>query len=524
MRRQRLKQYAASKNGLLRRAAAILLCVPLLFLLASGLAFGSETADAFRENRFTVSIYNDLSGEYILTTRQFTASGVTIFRTINLLKVRGYISDFTQSESELLELSYYVLPPDAEGEEPSEELLPEDEEAAEPETVLLRANDVERFYVKRNGVLVSPSQMNDYMREGDIVEWIYGEPPERPAEREPEASEPERPAAAAEQWNARTARALDSACDWLRINPDSDSLYLTAMGIGGESADMRIIGEVLAQSRLVNEETSPEELARLALNLSFCGYDRNDPELADLLNRLISYTMTENNTLSDRAYSLLAYDCRSYTLPNAANNSRAELIRGMLALQQQDGGFAPRARAASDPDATALALIALSRYPDQEEAARQAVNYLSSVQTSSGGFRQGGQVNSRTLSRVITALHSMGMADDERFMKEAALVDRMLDYASGDGGFALVPGGASNAEATEAAIIALGAVKSGGNPLTAPAVPSVPTVAPPVTVPEETNPLEEYQLYLWIGGFCLAAFFVLLGVLIHILRKSRKDG
>lgn len=517
---QHLKRHIGSERRKRRRIAAALLCLPILLLLASGPALGSEAADPFRENRFTISIYNDLSGEYILTTQQFTASGVTIFRTINLLKARGCIDDFTQSDSELLELTYYLaVQPSEDTEAPPEE--PEEEE--KPPTALLRANDVERFYVKRNGVPVSPAQLNDYMREGDIIEWIYGEPPEPPAEPEPEASEPA-PIPAA-QWDSRTAKAMNNACGWLRLNPESQSLYLTAMSIGGESADMRAVGELLGQIRLVGEDAPPEELARLALNLSFCGYDRNDPELAELLGRLTAYTMNESNSLADRAYTLLAYDCRSYTLPNAANSGRAELIRGMLALQQKDGGFAPRARAASDPDATALAVIALSRYPEQKEAADQALAYLASVQTPGGGFRQRGQISSRTLSRVITALYSMGLeADDERFTKEENLLELLLSYSSGDGGFARIPGGASEPEATEAAIIALGAVKSGGNPLTAPAVRSTPTVAPPAALPEEPSPLGGYGLYLGIGLFCLAAFFVLLGFLIRLLRKNRKDG
>lgn len=507
----------------MKRALAVFLCAVFVFCLSAPPSAASEAADAARTVTFSVSIYNDLTGEYLLEHQVFTTNGVTVFRTINLLKAEGRIADFTQSEAELLELRYY-LP--LEGEEAafdetfSEE--PVSSEEAQRETMLLRANDVERFYVKRNGELVTGDALNRYMRDGDMIEWIYGEPPEPPEET---SSQPEQDTKApAEFWTEEAEAAMDGAAEWLNLHPDTGTLYLAALGSAGKTADMKTIAAVFSAIRGGETDGTAEALAKLVLCLSYCGYDRNDEDMASLMSRLTSCPLEEG--IYARIYPLIAYDSRSYTIPNAAENNRQALIAGILSFQKPDGGFAENEGGASGVEPTALAITALSRYQDQSgvaAAVEKGVSYLLSVQLESGGFRSRGQAGSQGVSMTIAALCSLNV-NLSRFSKgERSLVDVLLQYREPDGGFAKTAGGVSDMEATEFALLALAAVKRNGDPYLVPVslTASVPTASPQANPEEEPVQPSQPILYLVIGCACLAAFAVLLAVLIHSLRSHR---
>jgi len=510
----------------MKKAFAVFLCAVFVFCLSAPPSAASEAADAARTVTFSVSIYNDLTGEYLLEHQMFTTNGVTVFRTVNLLKAEGRIADFTQSEAELLELRYY-LP--LEGEETAFEETPEDasasSEAEQRETMLLRANDVERFYVKRNGELVTGDALNRYMRDGDMIEWIYGEPPEPPEETSPQPEQDTR--APAEFWTEEAEAALDEAAEWLNLHPDTGTLYLAALGSAGKTADMKTIAAVFASIHGGETGDTAEALAKLVLSLSYCGYDRNDEDMASLMSRLTSCPLEEG--LYARVYPLIAYDSRSYTIPNAAENNRQALISGILSFQQPDGGFAESERGVSGVEATALAITALSRYQDQSgvaAAVEKGVSYLSSVQLESGGFRSRGQAGSQGVSMTITALCALNV-NLSRFSKgERSLVDVLLQYREPDGGFARTAGGVSDMEATEFALLALAAVKRNGDPYLVPVslTASVPAASPQANPQEEPVHTPRPILYLVIGCVCLLVFAVLLAILIHNLRSHRSSG
>ncbi|MFQ7103154.1 MAG: hypothetical protein ACLRQA_08925, partial [Anaerovoracaceae bacterium] len=127
------------------------------------------------------------------------------------------------------------------------------------------------------------------------------------------------------------------------------------------------------------------------------------------------------------------------------------------------GGWALSGTAA-DPDITAMAIQSLAPYYDSDadvkEAVDKAVEKLSQIQKSDGGFASWGTVNSESCAQVIVALTALGIDpdEDERFIKNGrSVVDAMMTFAVDGGGFRHVSSGSVNGMATEQAYYALAA-------------------------------------------------------------------
>ena len=113
-----------------------------------------------------------------------------------------------------------------------------------------------------------------------------------------------------------------------------------------------------------------------------------------------------------------------------------------------------------EADMTAMVLQALAKYQDAEpvaEAVERGINALSAVQNANGGFSVGGEENSEVVSQVIVALGELGIPlDDPRFVKDGkGLMDALISYQNGDGGFSHLPGGKTDQMATEQAFYAM---------------------------------------------------------------------
>ncbi len=95
----------------------------------------------------------------------------------------------------------------------------------------------------------------------------------------------------------------------------------------------------------------------------------------------------------------------------------------------------------SDVDMTAMALQALSNYQDKEEvkiATNKALDYLSKNQGKDGGYEnEWVGDSSESVAQVLIALTSLDInpTEDERFVKDGNLVDKLLSFQLEDGGF-----------------------------------------------------------------------------------------
>ena len=150
-------------------------------------------------------------------------------------------------------------------------------------------------------------------------------------------------------------------------------------------------------------------------------------------------------------WGLITLDSMYYEVPQGAYYSRDDIILQILKLQLDDGGWALTG-SASDPDITAMAIQSLAPYYNSEKeydgkkvrtAVNEAIEWLSSVQLSSGDFYSWGMANCESTVQVVVALCSLGIDifTDTRFIKtdgdgrQNTLYDGIMKYRTSSGGF-----------------------------------------------------------------------------------------
>lgn len=215
----------------------------------------------------------------------------------------------------------------------------------------------------------------------------------------------------------------------------------------------------------VLSENKYTEYERVALALTAIGRDPTNVGGYNLLLPLGDYDKTVAIGVNSACYALLALDAGSYPVPvNAAAATQAtrELyVAYILNRQLRDGGWAMSGDSA-DPDMTAIALQALAPYRSNaavESAVLVALDCLSKIQNSDGGFTSWGTVTSESVSQVLLALTSLGVSvTDSRFVKNGrSALDALLSFCITGGGFRHST--ASDLMATEQAVMALTAVE-----------------------------------------------------------------
>ncbi|PWW04760.1 prenyltransferase/squalene oxidase-like repeat protein [Paenibacillus cellulosilyticus] len=196
----------------------------------------------------------------------------------------------------------------------------------------------------------------------------------------------------------------------------------------------------------------------------FAGYN--------LIEKIYNSERMTNQGLNGPLYALIALDSGRYTVPDDAAWTRDRIVAQIISLQKDDGGFA-LGSGKSDPDMTAMTLIALAPYKEQDAAQvaiGKAVDWLATNQQANGGYLSYGADASESVSQAIIGLSSQGIdPTDDRFTKNGVnLVQKLLSFRKDNGTFSHTPGAASNSIATEQALqalIAYNSFKTGGNRL-----------------------------------------------------------
>lgn len=118
--------------------------------------------------------------------------------------------------------------------------------------------------------------------------------------------------------------------------------------------------------------------------------------------------------------------------------------------------------ATPDIDITAMALLVLDQ-PAYTDTISSAVTYLAGQQLENGGFASWGTENANTLESVISALATLNLLDDSRFIKnDRPLSDVLSSYISEDGMLAWEAGSTeANLLATQQGLIAYGDIIAG---------------------------------------------------------------
>lgn len=210
------------------------------------------------------------------------------------------------------------------------------------------------------------------------------------------------------------------------------------------------------------------EYSRVITALTAIG--KNSVEVAgyNLLTPLGDYEKTIYQGLNGPIWALIALDSGDYEMPlNSGAKTRATremYIDYILDCQLTDGGWSLGGDK-TDADITAMAIVSLSKYRDNEKvkaAVEKAVQSLSAIQNSNGGFSGWDGENSESLSQVIIALCEVGISpDDTRFVKNGkTLLDNLLTYYEKGKGFKhMREDDSQNQMATEQCFCALAAAK-----------------------------------------------------------------
>lgn len=205
------------------------------------------------------------------------------------------------------------------------------------------------------------------------------------------------------------------------------------------------------------------EYSRLILALTAIGKDPSNIGGYNMLTPLADFEKTIFQGVNGPIYALLSFDCGNYDIPllegEGVQATREGYVDYILDCESKEGGWA-LAGGEGEVDLTAMALQALAKYQDRQDvkdAIDRALTFLSKQQTSDGGFINYETESCESLAQVIVALTELNISiKDERFVKEGNnLEDRLLSFTTSEGGFSHVPGGESDAMATEQAFYAL---------------------------------------------------------------------
>ena len=158
-------------------------------------------------------------------------------------------------------------------------------------------------------------------------------------------------------------------------------------------------------------------------------------------------------------FALITLDAGGYEIPADARYQRGDILRQILDCQLEDGGFNLTKGGSADADLTAMALQALAPYKEScGTQIEKALNCLSALQQTDGGFSSWGCKNSESIAQAIIALTALGIDPerDARFIKNGtSIVSALLAYRTADGMFSHDETMENDLMATEQAMLAL---------------------------------------------------------------------
>ena len=213
-----------------------------------------------------------------------------------------------------------------------------------------------------------------------------------------------------------------------------------------------------------NERLHPAKVtdnARVILALTSIGKDVTNVGGHNLLKGLDNMAYVQTQGINGPIFTLIALDSHNY--PTMGDVTREKLIQAILDAQLPGGGWTLSGNDA-DPDMTAMAIQSLAPYYKTNETVKAAVDKaleaLSALQRSDGGFGSWGTVNSESCAQVIVALTALGLDPtcDSRFVKNGKTpLDALAGFYVTGGGFRHTANGDLDGMATEQGYYALAA-------------------------------------------------------------------
>lgn len=225
---------------------------------------------------------------------------------------------------------------------------------------------------------------------------------------------------------------------------------------GGNGSEEYISNVKKAVKTLQNENgfVRPTEYQRAAIVLSAFG---------ECDSETMSLAVYNNDKLSAQGlnayiWGLIAINSGNIPPPENPLNTADSIIDYLLSKQLEDGGFNLKGNGA-DCDITSAAIYALAPHKSNAKVAKaldRAVNALTALQQSDGGFMSIGVPNCESTAQAIIAFTSMGYGPDD---KRTRLALNALDSYKAGTGYSHLAGGEKNMSATMQAAMAMTAAE-----------------------------------------------------------------
>ncbi len=226
----------------------------------------------------------------------------------------------------------------------------------------------------------------------------------------------------------------------------------------------RIVETVNSTASSVNmngalHKVKSTENSRLIVALSAIGKDSENVGDWNLIAPFEDFNWITKQGINGPIWALIALDTNNYQTKD--KTIRQQCIDCILKKQTSDGGWALSGDKA-DPDMTAMAIQALSRYTSDskvQKAVDDGINALSALQNENGGYSSWGTENSESIAQVIVACTALGINPDtdKRFIKNGkSVIDALLTfYDSESKTFRHTADTEANAMATDQALYGL---------------------------------------------------------------------
>ncbi len=229
---------------------------------------------------------------------------------------------------------------------------------------------------------------------------------------------------------------------------------ITPSGAYASDYYARIEQTVAANGSPTLDPAKSTENSRLILALTSISRDARSVAGYDLTEPLSDFKYVKKQGINGAIFALIALDSNS---AYGMSDIRQKCVDFILGREIEGGGWSLTGYGAPDPDVTAMAIAALSRYSSAGAAVQRGIAKLSEIQDADGGFSSMGTPCSESCSQVIVALSACGVnaGTDSRFIKNGrSVLDALLSYHTGTG-FAHTAGGGNNQMASEQAAYAL---------------------------------------------------------------------
>ena len=232
------------------------------------------------------------------------------------------------------------------------------------------------------------------------------------------------------QENVTTA--LERAEDYLKshvtnpvVNPMNGEWSVLSMARYGNLLDstkkayLSNLYATLEETKGVLSDSKYTEYSRVILALTAMGISPSNVNGYNLLYNLSDYESVIYQGINGAIFALIAYDSHQYEIVSLTEEdkengmvqtTRELLIDTILKSELNGGGWTLQGKQ-PEVDITAMAIQSLVPYYDTREDVKQAVNraveWISSIQNSQGGFSLLNQDNLESIAQVVIALSTL---------------------------------------------------------------------------------------------------------------------